>query len=1791
MTGQTRWKAERVERGVSGLRCLLFAGLLIWPLCLRAIEDPPGCSLFNGGLGNTSQGGINFNPTEAHVGDVVPVFPSLGMASNACRAINATGTVYIASGLLVNFLENVNLDPGVLVACPAGADCRPGPYNVLITPALVGAGVNSPNGGVPGVPKVVRAVENGFGTVLAGIVTEQLANFHTTSILIVTPCIQVFTICDLPSGSGCFPAGEPVRVRGYVTNCGDITLTNVTVVNDQAGPVQLFHPTSGLALVGNVSLPVGAHAVFSNSFLPTLQNTCAGTVPFGVTATARDTTVIGGPRAAVTNSVGGVCAICVSPAIVVAKTCPTANAVPGGILTFSGSVTNTGNIPLTNVTVTSDRLLTNGSALVASFLVLTNGEFRTFSGSYLVPATACSLTDTLTVEGTTACGFAGVSNSVTRTCAVNNSPPSITCAGDKTGGAGVVWTFDPPAVEDSEDGTNVAVTVVQTVTNVICGDSFIATRTWRVTDSCGNSSECSQRVMIWDTTPPMILCSSNLVLTADAGRCSRSNVAFTVTATDDCAVALLVSVPPSGSTFPVGVTTVTNTAVDASGNSSGCTFTVTVLDAEGPTLLCPGDLVVTTAAGLCGSNVVYATLITDNCGVAGTNQLAGLPSGVLFPVGVTTNVFWATDTAGNTNTCRFTVTVLDAEKPAIICPANLVVTNTAGLCGSAVMFAINASDNCGVVGTNQLAGLASGSFFPVGVTTNVFQAMDAAGNTNVCSFTVTVLDAEKPAIICPANRVVTNATGLCGSNVIYAISASDNCSVVSTNQLAGLPSGSLFPVGVTTNVFRVTDAAGNTNVCSFTVTVLDSEKPAIICPANLVVTNAAGLCGSTVMFVISASDNCGVVGTNQLAGLPSGSLFPVGVTTNVFRVTDAAGNTNVCSFTVTVLDTEKPVATCPANLVVTNVAGLCGSTVMFVISASDNCGVVGTNQLAGLPSGSLFPVGVTTNVFRVTDAAGNTNVCSFTVTVLDAEKPVVTCPANLVVTNAAGLCGSNVAYAITASDNCGVVGTNQLAGLPNGALFPVGVTTNVFRVTDAAGNTNVCSFTVTVLDAEQPVITGPANLVGTNAVGLCGSIVTFAVSASDNCGVAGTNQLAGLASGSLFPVGVTTNVFQAMDAAGNTNVCSFTVTVLDTEKPVATCPANLVVTNAAGLCGSNVTFAIAASDNCGVTGTNLLAGLPSGSLFPVGVTTNVFRVTDAAGNTNVCSFTVRVIDSQAPVILCSSNLVLTTDAGWCGRSNVVFTVAAMDNCSVTNVTSTPPSGSAFGMGVTTVTNTATDAGGNTSSCTFTVTVRDVQIPALQCSSNLVLTADAGQCSRSNVVFDVSANDNCSVTNLLSNPPSGSTFPLGTTTVTSRATDNSGNSNQCTFTVTVLDQQPPGINCPPDLVVDIPHGHDAVTNLALGTPFSTDNCAVAGVTNNAPAVFEQGVTFVQWTATDASGNSNSCLQEILVRRCSGQLSAAPLTNLTICPNRPVRFETVASAPEPVTYTWLFNGQPIAGQTNNSLALPSVSASGGGVYTVEVRTPCAAVTNRATLTVLPAPGGSPVSYTNAGGIIINESGQATPYVSLIPAQCVPGVVKHLSVNIYGFSHNFPSDVSIVLVSPDGRKVKLMGGTGNGEGLSPGVNLTFSDVATNRLPLTERIVSGLYLPTDYEPGFSLPPPGNGPYSNSLAAFIGADSNGPWILFVFDGVSLDGGRIASWTLDIDWREKLLYLQNPGLLPDGSFRAEIVGQTGIPTIIEQSDDLYTWQPVATNVYFANPGVFIAPSPVHPGRYYRAVQP
>lgn len=220
------------------------------------------------------------------------------------------------------------------------------------------------------------------------------------------------------------------------------------------------------------------------------------------------------------------------------------------------------------------------------------------------------------------------------------------------------------------------------------------------------------------------------------------------------------------------------------------------------------------------------------------------------------------------------------------------------------------------------------------------------------------------------------------------------------------------------------------------------------------------------------------------------------------------GTTATCTSVVVKYDDVGPVvSTCPKDIIVVNEAGLCGAKVSFDLPTGvDACSdKVEIKKVAGLDPGSFFPVGITEVKYELSDPIGNISVCSFKVTVEDKEKPKITCVANIEMDNDPGECGAIVTYeAPVGTDNCPGVVTKRTEGLGSGAFFPVGVTTETYTVTDAAGNIESCSFTITVKDVELPVITMKEKptpvLWPANHKHHSFDIADYIESVSDNCG-------------------------------------------------------------------------------------------------------------------------------------------------------------------------------------------------------------------------------------------------------------------------------------------------------------------------------------------------------------------------------------------------------------------------------------------------------------------------------------------------------------------------------------------------------------------------------------------------------------------------------------------------------------------------------------------------------------------
>jgi predicted extracellular nuclease len=251
----------------------------------------------------------------------------------------------------------------------------------------------------------------------------------------------------------------------------------------------------------------------------------------------------------------------------------------------------------------------------------------------------------------------------------------------------------------------------------------------------------------------------------------------------------------------------------------------------------------------------------------------------------------------------------------------------------------------------------------------------------------------------------------------------------------------------------------------------------------------------------------------------------------------------------------------------------------------------------------------------------------------------------------------------------------------------------------------------------------PANISRSNDAGQCGAVVAFSPITTGDC----NSVVCVPASGSLFPVGTTT--VSCSESAGGlppkskattSAPCSFTVTIQDTQPPTIACPANVTRPTDPNKCTAMVTYAApTVRDNCGAAATQVgkvtpdtslvpLCNPASGSIFPKGTTSVLCTVLDAHSNQASCRFSVIVTDTQPPAFNCPGNIYTSLSPSCPIPSSAAVSYAypaATDNCaSGLAVTCSPPTGSTFPVGSTTVNCTATDAAGNVAHCGFKLNV-------------------------------------------------------------------------------------------------------------------------------------------------------------------------------------------------------------------------------------------------------------------------------------------------------------------------------------------------------------------------------------------------------------------------------------------------------------------------------------------------------
>lgn len=293
---------------------------------------------------------------------------------------------------------------------------------------------------------------------------------------------------------------------------------------------------------------------------------------------------------------------------------------------------------------------------------------------------------------------------------------------------------DPLIMYDTEPGLFPIGTTVVTVT---------------ATDASGNTSTSKFDVTVVDTTPPVVTPQRNIVV--EANRAGGADVFLPQPwATDDTDPFPAVVYDFSTPFFSVGITTVTVTAVDSSGNVGTDTFTITIVDTTPPEIATPADYVV--EANTLGG--AFATLLdslvfdlVDPHPVITHNVASGI-----LPLGTTSVTVNARDAQGNLRSAIIEVTVVDTNSP-VLPPLPDLIVRADGDEGAVVALPELIATDLTDPNPTVTADFASG-IFPVGTTVVTVTATDASGNSKTSSFSVTVVDVESgPSLIPAINRL------------------------------------------------------------------------------------------------------------------------------------------------------------------------------------------------------------------------------------------------------------------------------------------------------------------------------------------------------------------------------------------------------------------------------------------------------------------------------------------------------------------------------------------------------------------------------------------------------------------------------------------------------------------------------------------------------------------------------------------------------------------------------------------------------------------------------------------------------------------------------------------------------------------------------------------------------------------------------------------------------------------------------------------------------------------------------
>ncbi len=832
----------------------------------------------------------------------------------------------------------------------------------------------------------------------------------------------------------------------------------------------------------------------------------------------------------------------------------------------------------------------------------------------------------------------------------------------------------------------------------------------------------------------------------------------------------------SDSLFAYGTTTLEIVAYDTTAGTDNdtCSFDITIADTSVPEVYCNDTTVYLDAnaeAIVTWQHVLESA--SDNCTLSDTllNTVQAINLNCNHLGSDTLITVLVKDQVDSTASCIASVTVADSIKPKVYCSPDTVFLDSNGDVTVSYLNVLDSVvENCSIADTviNNLSSLYLNCSM-LGDTSVTISVTDGSSNVGICQTTIHVKDNLDPEIDCVYDTFVyiNLVDTVAMTNALLLDRVSDNCDYTlsySHKSLSCAETGSTVLVEVT-----ATDQSGNSATCDATVAVLDTIHPNLKCrDLTLYLDNSGQASIGKASLIKSLTDNCSLGDT--ILTQYDFQCSDVGTIKDTVTVTDIGGLSSTCISNVTILDTLLPHAICKDYIAQLDDYGKASVSASDINDHStDECGIdtmwLDTYAFHCTDTGTLR-----VNLF-VQDINSNIGTCSALVNLDDDIDPFIDC----VYSTVAYLDQDGNAVMTpellldTVYDNCSYSFTYSRDTLTCADLGDT-ITIDVL-VTDIGGNTATCDADVLVLDYFDPrIVCSPltVSLIDENEFILVDSIKMALVENSwDNCLDSIPYKYFSFDTHSLSCADVDTVPIQIMistiDTNGNSTWTYCPVNVIDTTEPVAVCKNELdVVLDDSGLAvitalmlndvGNADTipeWAIpygalngGSYDACGIE--SLQISKDSFDCADVGTENVQLTVVDVHGNSAYCTTQVNIIDNSKPVFGNVTDIVKDVEPGNCENEIIYPAIVAVDNCGELTYTLINGLGSEakFPVGISTETWVVSDAGENTDTLSFTVTINSYNdAPVFNDIDNLVV--EEGEDEVTVLVTGIGIGDDCS----------------------------------------------------------------------------------------------------------------------------------------------------------------------------------------------------------------------------------------------------------------------------------------------------------------------------------------------------------------------------------------------------------------------------------------------------------------